>query len=115
MEHDGESGKFLLNLVEHVEGEWRGNEFASLRVAGALLGLELVSAVRGADRDGQRVAACAGREVDDLFGLGVVRLLSHNLVLNTSEHTEFALYCHVVLVSILHNLTRNLDVLLVRQ
>ncbi len=71
--------------------------------------------MRGTDRDSQRVATCAGSEVDHLLGLGVVRLLSNNLVLNTCEHTELTLNGNVVLVSVLYNLARDLDVLLVRQ
>ena len=101
--------------MQHVECQGRRNQTAGFRVACALLGLELVSAVRCTDRDSQRVAACAGSEVDDLFGLGVVRLLSCHLVLNTGEHTELALYGDVVLVSILNNLARDADVLLVGQ
>ena len=115
MKHDGESRQLLLDLCQHVECEWRRNELASLRIACALLGLELVSTVRSTDRDSQRIAACAGSEVDNLLRLGVVANLRSHLILNTSEHTELTLYSHIVLVSILYNLTRDLDILLVRQ
>ena len=71
MEDDGEAGELLLNLVENVEGQGRRNETTGLRVARALLGLELVSAVAGADGDGQRVAAGLGDELLDLLGMGV--------------------------------------------
>ena len=43
VENDGEAGKLLLNLVEHVEGQRRGNQTTGLGVTGALLGLELGS------------------------------------------------------------------------
>ena len=115
MEHDGESRKLFLNLSQHIECEWRGNELTSLRVTCALLGLELVSTVRGTDRDSERVATSTGSEVDNLLRLGVVRLLSHNLVLNTGEHTELSLNSHVVLVSIVNNLLGQSDVVLIRQ
>ncbi len=115
MQHDGESGKLLLNLSQHVECQWRRNELTGLRIAGALLGLELVSTMRSTDRDSQRVAACASSKVNNLLGLGVVTYLRGNLVLNTSQHTELALNSNIILVSIFYNLTGNLDVLLVRQ
>ncbi len=75
MKHDGESGQLLLNLCQHVECEWRRNEPASLRVACALLGLELVGTVRSTDRDGQRVAACTGSEVDYFLRLCIMAYL----------------------------------------
>ena len=74
-----------------------------------------MSTVRSTDRNSQRVATCASSEVDNLLRLGVVRLLSNNLILNASEYAEFTLYSNIILVSILYNLTRNLDVLLVWQ
>ena len=49
MENDGESGELLLNLFENVECEGRRYELAGLGVTGALLGLELVSAVAGGE------------------------------------------------------------------
>ena len=56
MENDRESGEFLLNLVENVECKGRRDELSGLGVAGALLGLEFISAVAGADGDGEGVA-----------------------------------------------------------
>ena len=75
MQNDGESRKLLLNLSQHVECQWGRNQLAGLRVAGALLGLELIGTVRSTDRDSQRVAACTGSEVNNLLGLGVVAYL----------------------------------------
>ena len=70
MEYDGEAGKLFHHTVENVECQWRGNEFAFL-IAGALVGGELVSTVRSADRDSERVATGAGGEVYNFFGVGV--------------------------------------------
>ena len=85
MEDDGESRKLILDLSQNVECEWRRNELTSLRIACALLGLKLVSTVRSTDRDSQRIATCTCSEVDNLLGLGVVRLSSADLILNTCE------------------------------
>ena len=70
MEYDWESRELLLNLSEDVECQWWWHENAVYE--SALLRSELVSTVRGTDRDSQRVATCAGREVDNFLGLGVV-------------------------------------------
>ena len=113
MENDGEAGELLLDLMEHVESEWGRNELAGLWIAGALLGLELVSAVAGADRDSEGVATCACSEVDHFLRLGVVANLRGNLILYASEHTQLTLYGNIVLVGIFNYLTRDLDILLV--
>ena len=63
MQHDGEAGELLLDLGQDVETQFGRNE-DTLGVAGALLGLELVGAVRRTDRDGQRVYAGLRYEVD---------------------------------------------------
>ena len=52
VQHDGEAGQTLGALFQHVEAE-----------LGLGAGLELVSAVRGADGDGQGVTAGAGNEL----------------------------------------------------
>ena len=115
MENDWEARKLCLNLVEHVECERRRNEKTGLRVSCALLRLELVSSVGSSDGDCERVAACAGCEINHLLRLGVVRLLSRNLILNTCEYSELSLNSHVKLVSILDNLLGEGDVLLIRK
>ncbi len=71
--------------------------------------------MRSTDRDSQRVATGAGSKVDDFFRLGVVRLLRSYLILNTCQHAELALNGDIILVSVLYNLTRDADVLLVGQ
>ncbi len=48
-----------------------GHKKTCLRVACALFGSELVSAVRSADGNGKAVAACACNEVNHFFGVGV--------------------------------------------
>ena len=67
----------------------------------------------GTDRDGQRVAACTGSEVNHLLGFGVVANLRSHLILNAGKHTELALNGHIILVGILYHLTRDLNILLV--
>ena len=74
MQNDREARQTLGDFVQNVEAQRRRNEDA-LFVAGALLGLELVSAVRGADGDSQRVNAGLGDELLDLFGTGVGGIL----------------------------------------
>jgi hypothetical protein len=56
--------------------------------------------VRSADRDGERVAACAGSEVDHFFGVGVCVVVGRNFVLDACEHTEFAFDSYVKLMSV---------------
>ena len=115
VEYDGETGELLFNLVQDVESEGRRNELAGLRVAGALFGSELVSAVAGTDGDGEAVATAAGAEIDYFLGLGVVAYLGCYLVLYAGENTEFGFYGNVVSVSVFYDLLGEGDVLLVRQ
>ena len=53
MKNDGESGKSLFDLLENIEAE-RGRNKDALFISGALLGCELVCAVRRTDRDSER-------------------------------------------------------------
>ena len=112
MEHDGEAGQALGDLFQNVETQGRGNQNA-LFIAGALLGLELISAVRGADGDGQRVAAGLGNELLDLLGAGVGSLVSGDLhiVLDAGQSAQLGLDHNAVIVGILHDLLGDLDVL----
>ena len=59
MEHDGEPRQAPDDLIQDVEAQRRGNQLPLL-IAGALSGSELVSAVAGADGDGQGITAGAG-------------------------------------------------------
>ena len=111
MENDGEARELLLDLGQDVESQWRRNENAVHE--GALLGSELVSTMRGTDGDSQRVAASLAGEVDNLLGLGIVRLGSRYLVLHTCQHTELCLYGNVMGMGILYHLLGEGDVLLV--
>ena len=102
VEHDGETGEFFHNGVEHVECQRRGNELA-VGVAGALLGSELVCAVGSTDRDSEGVAACAGSEVDNFFGVGVGVVVGRNFVFNAGENAEFAFNSYIELVSLVND------------
>ena len=51
VQHDGEAGQTLGDFLQNVEAQ-RGRNEDAVGVAGALLGLELVGAVRRTDRDG---------------------------------------------------------------
>ena len=66
-----------------------------------------------ANRDCQRVYTRLAREVDDLLWLRVVALLCLDLVLDTCQDSKLALYRDVILVCVLYDLTRQLDVLVV--
>ena len=70
MEHDGESGQTAGNLLQNVEPQRRGHQNALL-VPGTLLGGELISAVGGADGDGQRVTAGLLHKLLYVLGTGV--------------------------------------------
>ena len=112
VQNDGEAGQLLLDLLEDVETQFGRNE-DTLFVAGALLGLELVSTVRSTDRDSQRVATGLGNEVNNLLGASVVSNLRRNLVLYTCQYTELTLYGYIVLVSVLNHLLSQRYVLVV--
>ena len=79
----------------------------------ALFGSELVGTVARTDGDGEAVATRTGSEVDNLLGLGVVRLSCTNLILNTGQNAQLSLNGHVVLVSIVNDLLGEGDILLV--
>ena len=115
VEDDREAGELLLDGLEDVERERGRDELTRLGVARALLGLELVGAVRGADGDRERVAARLGRELDHFLGLRVVALLSLDLVFDAGEDAKLGLDRHVVLVRVVDDLLRELDVVLERK
>ncbi len=71
--------------------------------------------MRRSDGDGERVAACAGREINHFLRLRVMRLLGRNLFLNASQHAQLSLNSHVVLVSIINDFSSESDVVLVRE
>ena len=115
VQHDGESGQTLDALMQHVETQ-RGRHQDAIGVAGALGGLELVGAVRGADGDGQRVAAGAGDELLHLFGVGVALLavLHSDLILHAGQSAQLRLDHHAVIVGVLHDLAGQGDIFLKR-
>ena len=103
MQHDGEAGELLLDLGQDVETQFGRNE-DTLGVAGALLGLELVGAVRRTDRDGQRVYAGLRYEVDHVGGVGIGVVLGRNLVLDAGQHAQLTLDRYVELVCVVYDL-----------
>ena len=106
MQHDGEAGQTAGDLFQNVEAQGRRNQNALL-VAGALGGGELVSAVAGADGDGQRVARrCLVDELLDLFGTGVGGVLGGNLdlVLDAGQRAQLGLDHNAVVMGILDHL-----------
>jgi len=112
VQHDGEAGQALADLFQHVEAQGRRHQNALL-VDGALLGLELIRTVAGADGDGQRVAAGLGHELLHLLGTGIGRLVSGHLhlVLDTGQGAQLGFHHNTVVVGILHHLLGDLDIL----
>ena len=113
MEHDGEPRQAPDDLIQDVEAQRRGNELPLL-IAGALSGSELVSAVAGADGDGQGITAGAGDELLHLFRTGVMGVFGRHidLVLHACQSAQLGLHHYAVVVGILHHLLGDLDVLL---
>jgi hypothetical protein len=94
----------LVNGDEHVHLEHR---------AVGLLG-ELVSAVAGADGDGQRVHAGALGKLDCLVGIGDVleaRAAGAVAVFNAAQHADLAFDRDAALVRVIDHLARDFDVL----
>lgn len=111
----GKPGSSFSTASRTSNARGGGNQTARLRVDGALLGRELVGAVRCADRDGQRIHAGLRHEVDNLLGLGVVALGGGYLVLDAGQHAQLALDRHVELVCVVHDLLRQGHVLVIGQ
>ena len=111
MQHDGEAGQTLGDLLQHVEAQRRRNQDALL-VAGALGGSELIGAVAGADGDGQGVAAGLGDELLDLFGTGVGGILGGDLhfILHAGQGAQLGLDHNAAVVGILDHLLGDLNV-----
>ena len=105
VQYNREARQTLGNFLEYIETQRRRNQNA-VSIAGALLRSELVSAVRGADCDSQRVTAGAGYELLNLFRMSVGGILSGNLnvILYASQGAELSLDNNAVSVSVLYNL-----------
>ena len=113
MKNNREAGNLFLDFSEDIEAKVWGNE-NTVRIARALLWLELECAVARADRDGERVNACLLDELLNLFRLRVGSLVCGNLyiVLDAGELTELCLDDDAMLMRISDNLLRALDVFL---
>ena len=112
MQDNREPRYALFNLFENVEAKRRGNE-PSVGVACALFGLELVSSVRSAYGDSQRIHASLAYEVFDFFGAGVRMCLVGNFVFDAGENSEFAFNGDIVLMRIFNNFFRQRNIVLV--
>ena len=112
VQHDGEAGQPLGNLGQDIEAQRRGNENA-LFIAGALSGGEFISAVAGADGDGQGIHARAGSEFFHFFRPGIAGIGGGNLhvVLHAGQTAQFAFHHNAVIVGVFHNLLGHGDVL----
>ena len=101
MQHDGEAGQTLGDLLQNVKAQLG-------------LSLELEGAVAGADRDGQAVAPGAGGKLLDLFGAGVAGILGGHLhvVLHAGQTAQLGLDGHVAVVRVLDDLAGQGDILL---
>ena len=111
VQDDREARQTAGDLFEDVEAEGRRNENA-VGIAGALLRLELISAVAGADGDGQRVDAGLGDEFLDLFRTGVGADCVADLVLDAGQGAELAFDDDAVVMGILDDLAGQGDVVL---
>ena len=102
VQHDGEAGQTAGDLLQHVEAQ-----------LGLGAGLKLISAVAGADGDGQRVAPGLGHELLHLLGVGIGGILGGHvdLILNAGQGTQLGLHHHAVVMGILHHLTGQGNVL----
>ena len=103
MQNYREAGQTLADLFKNVKAK-----------LGLGAGLELVCAMAGADGDGQRVAAGAGDELFDFFGMGVGAVLSGDLdlVLNAGESAKLGLNDNAVVMCVLDDLAGDGDVVL---
>ena len=90
VEHDGETGDALFDLLEDVETERRRHK-NTVCVARALIRREFERAVRGADRDCERVNARLFDEVLHFLWLRIGCVLGGDIdiVLNARKLTEF--------------------------
>ena len=104
MQHDREAGQAVGNLLQNVQTQLR-----------LLAGLELVSAVAGADGNRQGVNAGAGHEILHLLGIGELSLvgLDADFILNAGELAELGLDGNVILMSVLRDAAGFLNVLLI--
>ena len=91
MQNNGETRQTARDLLQNVETK-----------LGLRAGLKLVSAVRSANGDGQRVNASAMDKLLHLIGIGVAGMLlrNHNIIFDTSQCAELSLDDNTVSVSI---------------
>ena len=98
----------IVNRDEHVHFE-----HAAIRLL-----VELVSAVAGADGDGQRVHAGALRKLDSLIGIGDVlqaRAAGAMAVFHAAQHANLAFNGHAALVRVVDHAARHVHVFVERR
>ena len=102
VQNDREAGQLLGAIFEHVKPE-----------LGLGAGLELVSAVAGADCDRQGVAAGTGCKFDNFFRMSVHGFVCFdgNFVFHAGKSAEFGLDHNTVIMRILDHLTGEGDIL----
>ena len=102
MQHDGEAGKLLLHLLQHIEAQ-----------LGLSTGLELISTVAGTDSDSQGVAAGLIHKFLHLLGASVGGILGGYvyLVLDAGQSAKLSFYHHAMIVGIFHHLAGQGDIL----
>ena len=105
VQHDGEAGKAAADLFEDVDAQ-----------LGILTGLELISAVRGADGDGERVDARACGEFFHFVGRSEHSVMCGNVdvIFDARELAELRFDDHAVIVRVFDHLLGDGDVLFPR-
>ncbi len=114
VENDGEVRQSSAYVFEDIEAESGRNENA-VGISRALIGFELVCAVRRSDSDSKRVYAGSANEFFDFFGSGVRTYGVANLVFDSGKSAEFAFNGNVVSVSVFYDLSGNFDVFFERE
>ena len=113
MEYDRESGQTLADLFQNVETQRRRNEH-TVGIARALLRLELVRAVAGADGDGEGIHAGLCHKFFHFFRTRVGGILRRYLyvVLYARQSAQLTLDDDTSFVRIFHDLAGQGDVVL---
>ena len=115
MKNDRESWKFLNDVLQNVETQWRWNKDTFL-VTCTLISSEFVSTVRSSDSDCKGITSGSVYELFYFFWSGVALMTSLNyyFILDTSQSSKLSLNYCTVSMSILNYLFGQSDVVLKR-